>query len=204
MKELRLIVKGDVDGSVGALSDSLMQLSNDEVTVEVIHKGVGAISWSDVLLATTSEAIIIGFHVRPDARAREMATRENVDIRFYRVIYEAVEDVKAALTGMLSKEITEQTLGMAQVRETFKVSRVGTIAGCFVQSGIIRRNASVRLLRDHVVVYEGVISSLKRFTDDAREVAAGFECGVGLQDYDDVKVDDVFEVFEMVETERTL
>ncbi|MBI2952209.1 translation initiation factor IF-2, partial [bacterium] len=203
MRELRLIVKGDVDGSVEALSDSLTQLTHEEVRVSVIHRGVGGITESDVLLALASEAIVIGFNVRPDARAREVATSE-VDIRLYRVIYEAIEDVKAALSGLLAPQVDEQTVGTVEVRETFHVPRAGTIAGCYVTSGAIRRNALVRVLRDNVVIYEGGVASLRRFKDDVREVTSGFECGVGVENFNDVKVGDVLEVYEMVETARTV
>ncbi|OGG49275.1 MAG: translation initiation factor IF-2 [Candidatus Handelsmanbacteria bacterium RIFCSPLOWO2_12_FULL_64_10] len=203
MRELRLIVKGDVDGSVEALSDALTQLTHEEVRVSVIHRGVGGITESDVLLALASEAIIIGFNVRPDARAREVATSE-VDIRLYRVIYEAIEDVKAALSGLLAPQVDEQTVGTVEVRETFHVPRAGTIAGCHVTSGAIRRNALVRVLRDSVVIFEGEVASLRRFKDDVREVTSGFECGVGIENFNDVKVGDVLEVYEMVETARTV
>ena len=204
VKDLGLIVKGDVDGSVEALSSALMDLSNEEVRVDVIHQGVGAISESDVLLAAASNAIVLGFHVRPDARARELAVHEHVDIRMYRVIYEAVDDVKAALSGLLPPEVRETILGAAEVREIFRISQVGVIAGCFVQSGTIPRGASVRVLRDHVVIYEGEIASLKRFKDDVREVAAGYECGIGIGNFNDLKVGDMIEAFEMVETARQL
>jgi translation initiation factor IF-2 len=203
MGELRLIVKGDVDGSVEALGDSLNQLTNEEVRVSVIHRGVGGITESDVLLALASEAIIIGFNVRPDARAREVATAE-VDIRLYRVIYEAIEDVKAALSGLLAPQVDEQVNGTVEVREVFHVPRVGTIAGCHVTSGSIRRNSLVRVLRDSVVVHEGEVASLRRFKDDVREVLSGFECGVGIQGFNDIKVGDVLETYELVETARTL
>lgn len=204
IKDLALIVKGDVDGSVGALSDALMELSNEEVRVNVIHRGVGPISESDVLLASASDAIIIGFHVRPEPRARELAAQEQVDIRLYRIIYEVVEDVKAALSGMLAPEIREEIRGAAEVRDTFKVAQVGTIAGCYVQSGTIHRNAPVRVIRDNVVVYEGEIASLRRFRDDVREVAAGYECGIGVRNFNDIKLGDVLETFETVETARRL
>jgi translation initiation factor IF-2 len=203
MGELRLIVKGDVDGSVEALSDALTQLTHDEVRVSVIHRGVGGITESDVLLAMASEAVIIGFNVRPDARVREVATSE-VDIRLYRVIYEVIEDVKAALSGLLAPQVDEQTVGTVEVREVFHVPHVGTIAGCYVTSGTIHRNSLVRVLRDSVVVYEGEVGSLRRFKDDVREVASGFECGVGIENFNDVKVGDSLEVYEVVETARTV
>lgn len=204
LKDLNLIVKGDVDGSVGALSDSLMELSNEEVRVNVIHRGVGAISESDVLLASASDAIIIGFNVRPEPRVRELAAQEQVDIRLYRIIYEVIEDVKAALSGMLAPDIHEEIQGTAEVRDTFRVPQAGTIAGCYVQSGTIRRNAAVRVIRDNVVVYEGEIASLRRFKDDVREVTTGYECGVGVRNFNDIKVGDRLETFETVETARQL
>jgi len=204
VKDLPLILKGDVDGSVEALSDSLMKLSTDEVQVRVIHRGVGAISTSDVLLAVASEAIIIGFHIRPDVRAKALAQQEKIDIRMYNIIYEAVNDVKAAIEGMLEPILEEQTVGTLEVREVFRVSSLGTIAGSYVQSGAIRRNASVRLLRDSVVVYTGKVSSLRRFKDDVREVVGGFECGVGLEKFNDIKVNDILEVYEVIETPREL
>lgn len=204
VKDLGLIVKGDVDGSVEALSSALMDLSNEEVRVDVIHQGVGAISESDVLLAAASNAIVLGFHVRPDARARELAAHEHVDVRMYRVIYEAVDDVKAALSGLLPPEIRETILGAAEVREIFRVPSAGVIAGSFVQSGTIRRGASARVLRDHVVVYEGEVASLRRFKEDVREVATGYECGIGIGNFNDLKIGDAIEAFEIVETARQL
>jgi translation initiation factor IF-2 len=204
MKALPLIIKGDVDGSVEALGDALIQLSNDEVRVDVIHKGVGGINESDVLLAAASNAIIIGFHVKPDTSARELSIQEQVDVRFYRIIYEAVEDVRAALSGMLTPEVSERIVGTAEVRNTFRIPKIGVIAGCYVKSGAIGRSASVRLLRDSVVIYEGSIASLKRFKDDVREVGTGFECGIGLSGFDDVQVHDLIEAFDVVETARTL
>lgn len=202
VKELRLIVKGDVDGSVEALSDSLMALENEKVKVQIIRKGVGAVSESDVLLASASDAVIVGFHVRPDQRARELASQEGVDVRTYNVIYEAVEDVKAAMSGLLPPERKEEILGTAEVRQTFRIPGVGIVAGCYVQSGLVRRGASVRVLRDNVVVHEGEIASLKRFKDDVREVQAGYECGVGIKDFQDLKVGDVLEVYQVVEVPR--
>ncbi|MDA0747587.1 MAG: translation initiation factor IF-2, partial [bacterium] len=204
VQELRLVLKGDVDGSVEALHDSLMQIVSDEVRLNVIRRGVGAISESDVLLAAASDAIIIGFNIRPDARAREVAMQEQVDVRLYRVIYEAVEDVKAALSGLLAPAVDEKITGSAAVREVFQVPRAGMVAGSMVSTGSINRNAHVRLLRDNVVVYEGRIASLRRFKDDVRDVQSGFECGIGLENFNDVKVGDVMETFELVETARTL
>ncbi|MEJ2677875.1 MAG: translation initiation factor IF-2 [Gemmatimonadota bacterium] len=202
--QLNLVIKGDVDGSVQALSDSLEQLSTDEVQVEVIHRGVGGINRSDVLLATTSGAIVIGFHVRPDSDARNLAEQEDVDIRVYEVIYEAVEDVRTALEGMLAPEEKEVVLGSAEVRQLFKVPRVGTVAGCYVTEGVIERRGKVRLIRDGVQVYAGDIDSLKRFKDDVREVREGFECGISIAGYNDLKVGDVIECYRVEEIARTL
>ncbi|MEX2117066.1 MAG: translation initiation factor IF-2 [Bacteroidota bacterium] len=204
VKDLPVIVKGDVDGSVEALSDSLMRLSTGEVKVVVIHKGVGAISESDVLLAAASNAVIVGFHVRPNLNARKLAEQENVDIRLYSIIYDAINEVKSALEGMLTPSVSEEVLATVDVREIFKVSKVGTIAGCHVRDGKIMRNNRVRLVRDGLVVFEGTISSLKRFKDDVREVEQGFECGIGLEGFNDVKKGDSIEAFKMVETKRKL
>ena len=204
VQELRIIIKGDVDGSVEALQDALLQISNDEVQLNVISRAVGAITENDVLLATASDAVIIGFNVRPDGKAREVAAAEQVDIRMYRVIYEAVEDVKAALSGLLKPTVDERVIGSAEVRETFSVPRIGTIAGCHVSEGHILRSSTVRLLRDGVVVYEGNVGSLRRFKDDVREVQSGFECGIGIENYTDIKVGDVIEAYELFEVSRTL
>ena len=204
MEELRLIIKGDVDGSVEALQDALLQIEHEEVRLSVIHRAVGAISESDILLASASDAIIIGFNVRPDANAREVAAQERVDIRLYRVIYEVVEDIRAALSGLLAPKIEENVQGEAQVRELFQVPRVGTIAGCLVSQGLIHRTTNARVLRDGVIVYEGRIGSLRRFKDDVREVQNGFECGIGIENFNDVKVGDVIETYERVETSRTI
>ena len=204
MEELRLIIKGDVDGSVEALQDALLQIEHEEVQLSVIHRAVGAISESDILLASASDAIIIGFNVRPDANAREVATQERVDIRLYRVIYEVVEDIRAALSGLLAPKIEENVQGEAQVRELFQVPRVGTIAGCLVSQGLIHRTTNARVLRDGVIIYEGRIGSLRRFKDDVREVQNGFECGIGIENFNDVKVGDVIETYERVETTRTI
>ncbi len=204
VKQLPLIIKGDVDGSVEALSDSLMQLSTEEVSVNIIHRGVGAVSESDVLLAAASNAIIIGFNVRPDLRARELAAQEQVSIKFYQIIYDVVNDVKALLSGLLTPQLEEKTLGVASVRQIFRVPKLGAIGGCFVQSGVIRRGAAVRVLRDNVAVYQGTISSLRRFKEDVKEVPAGYECGVGIQGFSDFKINDIFEVFETVETPREI
>jgi translation initiation factor IF-2 len=201
---LNVILKGDVGGSVEALADELTKLSTEEVKVEVIHRGVGAITENDVLLAAASDAIILGFHVRPDARARAAAERAGVDIRTYRVIYEVVEDIKRAMEGLLAPEEREVVLGSAQVRETFKVPRAGTVAGCFVADGTIPRTARVRVVRDGVEVYEGSIGSLRRFKEDVREVREGFECGILIEGFNDVKVGDVIEAYKIEEVQRTL
>jgi translation initiation factor IF-2 len=204
VKELRIIVKGDVDGSVEALGDSLLKLSTNEVTVRVIHKAVGGISESDVLLAAASDAIIIGFNIRASQQARAVAERENVDIRNYKIIYDAVNDVKAALEGLLEPEISEQITGTAEVRKIFRVPKVGTVAGCYVQSGKITRSDHIRLYRDDKLIFDGKIASLKRLKDDVREVAAGFECGLGLESYDDIHEGDALETYQIIKTKRTL
>ena len=204
IKELRLIIKADVDGSVGVLSDTLGKIHTEEVKTNIIHHGVGSISESDVLLASASDAIIIGFHVTIDSRARELAKNEKVDIRLYDIIYEAEDEVKKALEGMLSPDISEAFVGMAEVRDTFKVPKIGLIAGCYVKEGRFKRSDKVRLVRGGKIIYTGTLSSLKRFKDDAREVKEGFECGIGLENYNDVKVGDMIEAFELVETARTL
>ena len=201
---LPLIIKGDVDGSVQALSDALEQLGTDEVKVHIIHRAVGAINEEDVLLAGTSGAVIIGFHVRPYTNARKHAERDGVDIRVYDVIYEAVDEVRAALEGMLTPERRETILGTAEVREVFKVSKVGTIGGSHVLEGVIDRKSQVRLVRDGIVVYDGEISSLKRFKDDAKEVREGFECGIGIANFNDIKVGDIMECYSVEEVARTL
>ncbi|MDH3495775.1 MAG: translation initiation factor IF-2 [Gemmatimonadota bacterium] len=204
VRALRLIIKADQAGPAEALADAFAQLSTAEVRLEVIHRGVGAITESDVLLAKASEAIVVGFHVRPDANARSTAEREKVDVRTYRVIYEAIEEMKRALEGLLAPEEREVVLGEAEVRQTFKISGVGTVAGCFVRQGIIRRNARMRVVRDGVEVYDGQVASLKRFKDDVREVKEGLECGIGVENFNDVKVGDVLESFEVEEVARTL
>jgi translation initiation factor IF-2 len=201
---LNLVLKADVQGSLEAIVDALKKLSTDAVKVNVIHGGAGAITESDILLAAASEAIVVGFNVRPTAKIKEVADHENVDVRFYDIIYKLVSDVKDAMTGMLAPVISEKYLGQAEVRETFSIPKVGTIAGCYVVDGELRRNAKVRLLRDGVVVYTGSLSSLKRFKDDAKEVRRGYECGAALDKFNDVKVGDVIEAFEEVETAATL
>jgi translation initiation factor IF-2 len=204
-RTLQIVIKADQGGPAEALADALQQLSTEEVKVEIIHRGVGAISESDILLAKAAKnAIIIGFHVRPDNNARAAAEREGVDIKLYRIIYEAVNDVRAALEGMLRPEKREVVQGEAQVREIFKISKIGTIAGCIVRSGVINRQGRARVVRDGVEVYEGTLSSLKRFKDDVREVREGFECGIGIENFNDVKVGDVIEVYKTEEVARTL
>ncbi|MEN9346000.1 MAG: hypothetical protein RLZZ60_1469 [Bacteroidota bacterium] len=203
-KELNLIIKGDVNGSVEALSDSLLNLSNKEVMVKVIHKGVGQITESDVLLASASDAIIIGFQVRPSSSAKKIAETEQIDIRHYSVIYQAIDEIKAAIEGMLSPEIKETVIGSVDVRDVFKITKVGTIAGCMVTDGKITRQAKIRVIRDGVVVHTGGIDSLKRFKDDVKDVVKGFECGISLKNYQDIQVGDVFEVFEETSIARKL
>ncbi len=203
-QELNIIVKGDVDGSIEALSDSLIKLSTEEIQLNVIHKAVGQISESDVMLAAASEAIIIGFQVRPSMGARALAEKEEIDIRLYSIIYDAIEEVKQAMEGMLSPEIKEEIVANLEIMETFKVSKVGTIAGCIVRTGKIQRNSKVRIIRDGIVVYTGDLGSLKRFKDDVKEVAKGFECGLNITNYNDIKVGDIIEAFENKEVSRTL
>ena len=203
-KELNIIVKGDVDGSIEALSDSLLKLSTEEVRVNVIHKAVGAISESDVLLAAASDAIIIGFQVRPSANARRLAEKEEIEIRLYSVIYDAINEVKSGIEGMLAPEEKEEVTATAEVAETFKISKVGTIAGCVVKEGKLTRTAKVRVIRDGIVVYTGELGSLKRFKDDVKEVVAGMDCGLNIAGYNDIKVGDVVEAYNIVEIKRTL
>ena len=203
-KELNLILKGDVDGSVEALTDSFQKLSTEEIQVNIIHKAVGAITESDVLLATASDAIIIGFNVRPQGNARVVADREEVDIRTYSIIYDAINDLKDAMEGMLSPELKEEITGNAEVRQTFKISKIGTIAGCMVTDGKVFRNGGVRLIRDGVVVYTGELVALKRFKDDVKEVAKGYECGMQIKNYNDLQEGDVLESFHEVEVKKTL
>jgi len=203
-KELNIIIKGDVDGSVEALTDSLQKLSTEEIQVNIIHKGVGAITESDVLLASASEAIIIGFNVRPSVSARQLAEREEIDIRNYSIIYKVIDEVKDAMEGMLSPDIVEEISGSAEVRETYKISKVGTIAGCMVQEGKIYRTSKIRLIRDNVVIFTGELTSLKRFKDDAKEVAKGYDCGIQIKNYNDVMVDDIIEAFQEVEVKKKL
>ncbi len=203
-QELNIILKGDVDGSVEALSDSLQKLSTEEIQVNIIHRGVGQISESDILLATASDAIVIGFQVRPSSQARKLAEKEEVEVRMYSIIYDAINEVRDAMEGMLSAEVKEEVRGTAEIRETFKISKVGTIAGCMVTDGTIERNHSVRIIRDGVVVYTGRLGSLKRYKDDVKEVRKGYECGLNIENYNDIRVKDIVESYEMVEVKRTL
>jgi len=203
-KELNIILKGDVDGSVEALTDSFQKLSTEEIQVNIIHKGVGAITESDVLLASASDAIIIGFNVRPAGNANQVADREEIDIRTYSIIYDAINDLKDAMEGMLSPELKEEVTGNAEIRETFKISKIGTIAGCMVTSGKIYRNSNIRLIREGVVIYTGVLASLKRFKDDVKEVSKGYDCGMQVKNYNDIKEGDVIEAFQEVEVKKKL
>ena len=202
--ELNLIVKGDVDGSIEALSDSLIKLSTPEVQVNVIHKAVGAISESDVTLAAASDAVIIGFQVRPSMAARRLAENDGVDIRLYSIIYDAIEEIKDAMEGMLSPDVKEEISGTAEVLQTYKISKVGTIAGCMVREGKIKRSSKVRLIRDGIVIYTGELGSLKRFKDDVKEVASGYDCGLNIANYNDVKEGDIVEAYEEVEVSKSL
>ena len=203
-QELNVIVKGDVDGSIEALSDSLLKLSTEQIQVNVIHKAVGQISESDVMLAAASNAIIVGFQVRPSVTARKLAEKEGIDIRLYSIIYDAIEEIKAAMEGMLSPEMKEEITGSAEVQEVFKITKVGSVAGCLVREGKLKRSSKVRLIRDGIVVYTGELASLKRFKDDVKEVTLGFECGLNIQNYNDIKVGDMIEGFDQVEVQRTL
>jgi translation initiation factor IF-2 len=204
VSELNLVLKGDVDGSVEALAEAFTKIGSSEVKIRVIRQGVGQISESDVLLAAASNAVIVGFHVRPDPRARELANREKVDIRLYQVIYEAVEDLKKALAGLLKPEIKETVTGTAEVRNVFSLSKAGTVAGCYVVSGTIVRSSKARLIRKNDVIFDGRFASLKRFKDDVREVQAGFECGIGLEGFDNIQVGDHIEAYMLEELARTL
>ena len=203
-KELNIILKGDVDGSVEALTDSFQKLSTDEIQVNIIHKGVGAITESDVLLASASDAIVIGFNVRPMGNARDIADKEEIDIRMYSIIYDAINDLKDAMEGMLSPEIKEEITGTAEIRETFKISKIGTIAGCMITNGKVFRNSNIRLIRDGVVIYTGLLSSLKRFKDDVKEVSKGYDCGLQIKNYNDIRESDVVEAFQEVAVKKTL
>jgi len=203
-KELNVILKGDVDGSVEALTDSFQKLSTDEIQVNIIHRAVGAITESDVLLASASDAIIIGFNVRPMGNARDLAEKEEIDIRTYSIIYDAINDLKDAMEGMLSPEMKEEINGTAEVRETFKISKIGTIAGCMVLTGKIFRDSKIRLIREGVVVYTGELTSLKRFKDDAKEVAKGYDCGMQIKNYNDLYEKDIIEAYKEVAVKKKL
>ncbi|MDX5325638.1 MAG: translation initiation factor IF-2 [Bacteroidota bacterium] len=203
-QELNIILKGDVDGSIEALSDSLQKLSTDSIQVKIVHKAVGQITDSDILLAAASDAIVVGFQVRPSASARKLAEKEHVDIRLYSIIYDAINEIRDAMEGMLSPDLKEEVVGSAEIRETFKISKVGTIAGCMVIDGTINRNNRVRVIRDGVVIYTGELGSLKRFKDDVKEVQKGYECGLNIQNFNDIKVGDIVEAFQEVEIKKTL
>jgi translation initiation factor IF-2 len=203
-KVLALVIKADVQGSQEALVHALGRLSTDEVKVNVVHAGVGGITESDANLAMASRAVIVGFNTRADAAARKLIESAGIDVRYYNVIYEAVEEIKAALTGMLAPERKEQVIGLVEVRQVFRISKVGTVAGCYVLEGMVRRGTQVRVLRDNVVIHTGEVDTLKRFKDDVREVKSGFECGLSLKNFSDIKEGDQFEVFEVLEVARTL
>jgi len=204
IKSLPLIIKADVQGSYEGLSHALTRLSTDEVKVNIVHAGVGGITESDINLALASKAVVIGFNARADAQARKLAEANGVQIRYYDIIYEAVDDVRAALSGMLSPSRQENRLGLVEVREVYRISKVGTVAGCYVLEGLVRRGAKIRVLRDNVVIHDGELDSLKRFKDDVREVKAGFECGLSIKNFNDVNKGDQLEVYEIVEVSRTL
>ncbi len=204
VKELNIVLKTDVQGSLEAMSDALRKLSTKDIKVNIVRAGIGAITESDILLASASDALVVGFNVRPNAQAKALADQEKVDIRFYDVIYHAIDEIKQAMVGLLEPEYKEEVIGHAEVRQTFRVPKVGTIAGCYVLDGVVRRGANARLLRENVVVYTGKIASLRRFKEDVKEVASGFECGIGLENFNDIKVGDVIETYEMVEIKPTL
>ncbi|MDA3930991.1 MAG: EF-Tu/IF-2/RF-3 family GTPase, partial [Prolixibacteraceae bacterium] len=197
-------IKGDVDGSIEALADSLIKLSTDEIQVNIKHKAVGQISESDVMLASASDALVIGFQVRPSLAARKLAEQEEIDIRLYSIIYDAIEELKSAMEGMLSPEIKEEIIGTTEIREVFKITKVGTIAGCIVRDGKIVRNNKVRVIRDGIVIYTGDLGSLKRFKDDVKEVKNGYECGMNVANYNDIRIGDIIESFTTVEVDRKL
>ena len=202
LKVLNLIVKADVQGSVEAVKQSLEKLENEEVKVKVIHAAVGGVNQSDVTLAKVSNAIIIAFNVRPDNMAKEMAEKEEVEIKQYSIIYQAIEDVESAMKGMLDPKYEEKVIGNAEVRQTFKISNVGTIAGAYVLNGKVERNAGVRVIRDNVVIHDGHLATLRRFKDDVKEVTKGFECGLQIENYNDIKEGDIIEVYIMEEIKR--
>ncbi|NLW61210.1 MAG: translation initiation factor IF-2, partial [Synergistaceae bacterium] len=202
--QLRIVLKTDVQGSLEAFHSSLMKMNTDAVTVNIVHEGVGRISESDVMLASASNAIIVGFNVRPDSNAKKISEAEGVQIRLYQVIYDMLDDVHAAMEGMLAPELRENTLGTAEIREIFRVPKIGNIAGCRVMEGLLRRNAKVRLIRDGVVFWNGELSSLKHFKDDVREIRSGNECGLSFEKFQDFRVGDVIEAYEIVKEKKTL
>ena len=204
VSDLNIVIKADVQGSVEALRDSLTELSIDEVRVNVVTAATGGISETDVNLAIASKAIIVGFNVRADAAARRIIENEGVDLRYFSIIYEVIDTIKLAISGMLAPEVCEEIIGIAEVRDVFRSKKLGSIAGCLVAEGVVRRNSPIRVLRDNVVIYEGELESLRRFKDDVNEVQSGTECGIGVKNYDDVKVGDQIEVFERTLVERTL
>ena len=204
VKVLNIVLKADMQGSVEAIADALVKLSNEEVKVEIIASGVGGITESDVHLALASNGLLIGFNVRADAGAKRLAEQESVSLHYYSVIYDIVDQVRGALTGMLSPQFKEQIVGIAEVRDVFRSPKIGAIAGCMVVEGSIKRNNPIRVLRDNVVIYEGTLESLRRFKDDVSEVRQGFECGIGVKNYNDVKPGDLIEVFETIEIKRNL
>jgi len=201
---LNVVLKTDVQGSLEALSDSLVQLSTDEVKVNIVTSGVGGINESDAQLAMASQAIIIGFNVRADNSARRLIEEESIDLHYYSIIYEALEEVKQAMTGMLAPEFREDIVGLAEVRDVFRSPKIGAIAGCMVIDGVVKRNNPIRILRDNIVIYEGALESLRRFKDDVNDVKNGYECGIGVKNYNDVKPGDQIEVYERVEVKRSL
>src|SRR5690625_3177571 len=203
MKEIKIIIKADVRGSAEALASSLQKIEVENVKVQIIHIGVGAITESDIILASASNAIVIGFNVRPDVNAQKAAQSEGVDVRLHRVIYQAIEEIEAAMKGLLDPEYAEKVIGQAEVRETFKVSKIGTIAGSYIINGKVTRNSNVRVIRNGVVLYEGEILALKRFKDDVREVEQNYECGITIKDFNDIKIGDIIEAFIMEEIDRT-
>jgi len=203
-KDLTLIIRADVQGSVEALAEAIHKIESTEVKVNIVHSATGAISESDIMLAKVSNAIVIGFNVRPNPKVRDLATEQNVDIRFYDVIYNVVNDIKGAMAGLMEPRYEERVIGRAEVRETFNITKIGTIAGCYVTDGKIERGRPARLLRDGVVVYSGKIGSLKRFKDDAKEVQTGYECGIGIEHFNDIKVKDVIECYEVEEIQPTI
>lgn len=204
IKELNVILKTDVHGSQEAIADSLLKLSTPEVKVSLIHNATGAITETDIMLAAASNAIVIGFNVRGDAKTMELAEQENVDVRYYDIIYQLLSDIRDAMVGMLEPVYQEQVMGRAEVRQTFQVPKIGMIAGSYVLDGKVERGAKVRVLRDQVVVYDGKVGSLRRFKEDAKEVKAGFECGIGIDNFNDIKVNDILEVYELKEVKPTL